>query len=128
MHMKIFLCLLLITFLINSCENKPAKKLSQHKPDATTTSAPLPVSPKIEKDTVIQQPEEIVDDTEVTDNDSINFKKFAVTKLKKFNKPPLNWKSNPGAKDFKTRITDAYQSDTIDFAGNYISVIFWLWC
>lgn len=56
--------------------------------------------------------------------DSINFDKYAVSVSKDFEKAPLDFDSNPGAKYFKTRIIEAYKSNTVDFAGHYIGVVF----
>lgn len=54
----------------------------------------------------------------------VNFKKFPADDFTLTKKAPLDLLSNESAKYFKTRITEAYASDRIDFASYYISVIF----
>lgn len=52
----------------------------------------------------------------------VNFNKFPV-KVSSGSKATIDWKSNPNAFRFKTRIVTAYRKD-IDFAGHYVGCVF----
>ncbi|MFP3637003.1 hypothetical protein, partial [Bacillus sp. SIMBA_033] len=54
----------------------------------------------------------------------VNFKKFPADDVTLTKRATLDFSSNESAKYFKTRITEAYASNRIDFASYYISVIF----
>ena len=64
------------------------------------------------------------DEFEEYDEESIVFSKYEVEVVDNFTKAPLDFENNEAAWMFRTRIKDAYQSEKIDFAGYYISVLF----
>ena len=59
-----------------------------------------------------------------SDDDSIAFSKYAVEIDQVKEKAKLDFKSNPGALHFKSRITNGYKSGDINFAGHYIAIAF----
>ena len=87
---------------------------SAHPVSDTAVLPPPPAAPEV------YQPEA----TEEAPSDSINFQKYAVKVNRNFEKAPLDFDSNSGAKYFKTRIIEAYKDNTVDFAGHYIGVVF----
>ena len=56
--------------------------------------------------------------------DSVDFERYRVDAEKITKHAPIDWTSYPAAKDFKTRITDAYKTSEVDFAGHYVMSIF----
>jgi len=66
---------------------------------------------------------EVKDEVEVAYADSIDFDKFHVEAQKQTH-APIDWTSYPEARDFRTRITEAYKTDEVDFAGHYVMSIF----
>lgn len=80
-------------------------------------SAAIPPPPNAP---AVYEPEAV----EEAPSDSINFQKYAVSVNKNFEKAPLDFSSNPGARYFRTRIIEAYKGNTIDFAGHYVGVVF----
>jgi len=80
---------------------------------------------------VIEQNENAEAETDVETQtnyfDKIYFDNFCVPVLhpgESFVTKPLDWNSNPDAKMFKTRITEAYKIGKINFAGHFITAIF----
>ena len=69
--------------------------------------------------TVQDEKEEI----EIAYADSIDFNKYHVDVQEQVH-APIDWTSYPEAKDFRTRITEAYKTDEVDFAGYYVMSIF----
>lgn len=57
-------------------------------------------------------------------SDSLDFEHYKVDAEKILKHAPLDWTSYPGAKDFKTRITESYKTDEVDFAGYYVTAVF----
>ena len=106
---------LVIIFIAVGCNNKPkTQDAEQLKADTLKSITAQVDEPKQMVDTTTMA-------TPVTDNetvdatpnywDAINFEKYAVEAEKNFTKAPLNWQDYPEAKDFKTRITEAYERD-----------------
>ncbi|MFN0254916.1 hypothetical protein [Pedobacter ureilyticus] len=56
--------------------------------------------------------------------DSIDFEKYEVGPQKRVANAPIDWTSYPEAKDFKTRITEAYKDNEVNFGGYYVTSIF----
>jgi len=69
---------------------------------------------------VVDKPEELP----INYYDSLDFERYQVDAEKIAKHAPINWASYPSAKDFITRITEAYQTDKVDFAGYYVMSIF----
>lgn len=122
------IALMAIVFIAFGCKNRPKTQDAEQLRSDTLKSITAQVD----------EPKQMVDTTTtatpVTDNetvevepnywDAINFEKYAVEEEKNFTKAPLNWQDYPEAKDFKTRITEAYDRDEVDFAGHYILATF----
>ncbi|MFC4211857.1 hypothetical protein ACFOWA_11725 [Pedobacter lithocola] len=75
-------------------------------------------------DAVSTTQEEKATDTELNYADSIDFEKYEVGPQKRIENAPIDWSSYPEAKDFKTRITEAYKTNDVNFAGHYITSVF----
>ena len=119
-----FMALLAIVFFALSCNNKSkTKNTEQLKTDTVKPSAVQIDEPKQAIDTFsksMNEPDVIENEITLNYADSISFDKYAVEESVNFTKAPLDWKDYPEAKDFKTRITEAYERDEIDFGGHYI--------
>ncbi|MFF5380078.1 hypothetical protein [Pedobacter suwonensis] len=81
--------------------------------DTPSASSPSVELPK-------EKPEEIL----VEYQDSVDFQRYNVDSKKVTERAPIDWTSYPEAKDFKTRITEAYQTNEADFAGYYVMSVF----
>lgn len=57
-------------------------------------------------------------------SDSIDFEKYEVGPQKRMANAPIDWTSYPEAKNFRTRIADAYKDAEVNFAGFYVTSIF----
>lgn len=129
--MRKSLVILTLTILLFAC-NEPKKRVVVDDKEkskvikidslefndmASTTS---------ETDTLGNGMANVKEETEedITAIDSINFDKYAVDVEEVVKKAPLDFSSYPDAKFFRTRIIDAYKSNTIDFGGHYVGVIF----
>jgi len=78
-------------------------------------------------DTTVAQATPIIqeekEEIEIAYADSIDFNKYHVD-VQEQEHAPIDWTSYPEAKDFRTRITEAYKTDEVDFAGYYVMSIF----
>lgn len=83
------------------------------KVDGTAVADTIAVKP-------IEQPEEV----SVNYNDSLDFERYKVDAEKIAKHALIDWSSYPEARDFRTRITDAYKTNEVDFAGYYVTSIF----
>jgi hypothetical protein len=83
----------------------------------------------------VAPPEIVVKDTPVTEMktvdelainyiDSIDFEKYKINPQKRMANAPIDWSSYPEAKDFKTRITEAYKNSEVNFSGHYVTSVF----
>ena len=75
-------------------------------------------------DTMVQQPTEQPEEVSINYSDSLDFERYKVDAKKIAKHAPIDWTSYPEAKDFRTRITDAYKTNEVDFAGYYVTSIF----
>ncbi|MEH3114601.1 hypothetical protein [Pedobacter terrae] len=82
------------------------------------TDTPSSLSPSVQLPK--QEPKKI----RVDDHDSVDFQRYKVEADEVTKHAPIDWTSYPEAKDFKTRITEAYQTSEVDFAGYYVMSIF----
>lgn len=119
--MRKIIAILAIPLIMLGCKNnsKPANQLddSLKKDTAVTETA-------IVKDTSIIESKEANNDEEIYHADSVNFEKFASNTELNEAKAPIDWSSYPEAKDFKTRIIEAYKTNEVGFASNYILATF----
>ncbi|RZL51235.1 MAG: hypothetical protein EOP00_00010 [Pedobacter sp.] len=124
--MRRLIKLLIPVFIAFGCNlNAKTENNEQLKTDTVTTYAVVSNTTSIATDTATKSIEE-PDENEIDVNyyELIDFEKFAVAEEKNFTKAPLDWEDYPEAKDFKTRITEAYKRDEIDFGGHYILATF----
>jgi hypothetical protein len=114
--------LLLLGIIVFSCkkEKAPTSKNVDISIQNDTVKTAI-TEKKTDSVSSVQQTEK---EEETTDLYPVNFKKFPADDFTLTKKATLDFSSNEGAKYFKTRITEAYASDRIDFASYYISVIF----
>ncbi|WP_187070699.1 hypothetical protein [Pedobacter fastidiosus] len=119
--MRKIIAILAIPIIMLGCKNdsKTANQLddSLKKDTAVTETA-------IVKDTSIIESKEANNDEEIYHTDSVNFEKFASNTELNEAKAPIAWSSYPEAKDFKTRIIEAYKTNEVGFASNYILATF----
>ena len=75
-------------------------------------------------DTVAQVAVDAPEEVNINYNDSLDFERYKVDAEKITKHAPIDWTSYPEARDFRTRITEAYKTNEIDFAGYYVTSIF----
>ncbi|SOD18376.1 hypothetical protein [Pedobacter xixiisoli] len=76
------------------------------------------------KPPLAQMPAEEPEEVRINYYDSLNFERYKVDAQKIPVHAPIDWTSYPEAKDFRTRIIEAYKTDEVDFAGYYVMSIF----
>lgn len=117
----LFLGILAMTYACNNVtesnneaeEVGPADNTAKVIVDTPTASLPSVQLPK-------EKPEEV----RLDDHDNVDFEQYHVDAAKVTQYAPIDWASYPNAKDFKTRITKAYQTNEISFAGYYVVSVF----
>ncbi|RYD71648.1 MAG: hypothetical protein EOP55_20185 [Sphingobacteriales bacterium] len=123
---KIFFGLIMILFAL-ACNNKSnntqtpkdsvANAINTSNADSTIVM-PVPVAQPVDTSQTSSAPTE---EKEINYSDSINFAKFHTDISKSHIAPaPIDWSSYPGARDFKTRITESYKTTEVSFAGHYV--------
>ncbi|PWS32582.1 hypothetical protein [Pedobacter paludis] len=115
--MKINKAIIILTLCVFGCKNK--SKLDHPLNDSLKKDTVI-TSTTIVKDTSTIDPSDSNNNEEIYHADSVNFEKFALDAKPSTVKAPIDWSSYPEAKDFKTRITEAYTSNEVSFAGNYV--------
>lgn len=118
--MKTNLAIIIFTLCVFGCKNnsKPDHQFNDSlKADSVATSIPI-----IKDTSIVDTP--VSNHDEIYHTDSINFEKFVLDAESSSVKAPIDWSSYPKAKDFKTRITEAYKSNEVSFAGNYVLATF----
>lgn len=115
----LFLGMLAITYACNQVtpRNTEATEVDHADTIARAIETPTPSAPSV------QLPEEKPEEIRVDYYDSVDFQKYRVDAEKVTKHAPIDWTSYPEAKDFKTRITEAYQTKEADFAGYYVMSI-----
>lgn len=124
--------LIIITVLAFGCKNRASGVDNQSdsianatNPNAVDTTSITSVPNEIVSKTAKAQAEETASEVEISYADSIDFGKFHVDVQKSQTVPaPIDWSSYPEAKDFRTRITEAYQTNEVSFAGHYVLATF----
>lgn len=115
--------LLLFGIILFSCKKGKASTIKNVDiPVQNDTVKTAVTEKKTDSVSSVQQTEK--EEEETTDLYPVNFKKFPADDVTLTKRATLDFSSNESAKYFKTRITEAYASDRIDFASYYISVIF----
>ncbi|SDG51045.1 hypothetical protein SAMN05421827_107121 [Pedobacter terrae] len=115
--------LAVLSVLTYSCNNQQTteKAVEVGRTDSTATAvidtsnnlAPSVELPKVQQEEV-----------HINYQDSIDFARYQIDAEKVTKYAPIDWTSYPEAKDFKTRITEAYKTNEIDFAGYYVVSVF----
>ncbi|NQX38704.1 hypothetical protein SAMN05421820_101735 [Pedobacter steynii] len=109
--------------LASACKNKTSTTDS-NPPKADRTEMDIVVADTV-KPVPVESP---VSDTSNESSskvlDSIDFKKYQTEAPVSSGKAAIDWQSYPEAKTFKTRITEGYKNEAVDFAGHYVSVVF----
>ncbi|MCZ4244137.1 hypothetical protein [Pedobacter punctiformis] len=126
------ICLAFIAMVLMAChtKTKTTKQSIVDDKQSLTDTAKYVVEPVYKEpvspiDTVANSTKPLENEEASTGcKDSIAFDQYPAVVSQNFTKAPLDWESNPSARYFRTRIIDAYKSNTIDFAGHYIGVIF----
>lgn len=72
----------------------------------------------------VSKKHDVKDEIEVVYADSIDFEKYEVGPQIKMDNAPIDWSSYPEARDFRTRITEAYKNSEVNFGGHYVTSIF----
>lgn len=113
--------LMAFTYACNNSTNNDNEAIEVGSDDTVVTAKvdSSPIADTVEQ-IAVKQPEEV----QINYNDSLDFERYKVTPEKITKHAPINWKSYPGAKDFRTRIIDAYKTDEVDFAGYYVTAVF----
>lgn len=123
------LLILLLAIVLFSCkEKKEAVKDEVLQPATADTIAAMPPE-KLKNDTAAaDEPENIKTEEPAAEPETVSdefaFSKFPSANYKFVKKAKLDFSSDEGAYNFRTRINDAYESGTPDFASYYITVIF----
>lgn len=120
--MKKFFLSIVILFAA-ACKNTPENINTTQgivKPDSSSSAIAIKSS---NQDTLLPKENEITDTT-VNYSDNINFDKFHIDAQKTMANAPIDWESLSGASAFKTRITEAYQTNNVNFSGYYIMSVF----
>jgi hypothetical protein len=119
----------LIAFVLFSCKEK--KEPVKHETVQPITIDTVIAAPpgEIKTDTaVVTEPESTKTDESENEATPISydfaFNKFQAKNYKFVKKAKLDFSSDEGAYNFRTRIKEAYASGTPDFASYYITVIF----
>ncbi|PQA90633.1 hypothetical protein B0A69_20110 [Chryseobacterium shigense] len=128
--MKISLLLISLVFAFFSCKDKkePVKDQEPKPVTIDTSRATPPKEIKTDTEAVIKESENTTREESETGtaaiSDDFDFKKFPSKNYKFIKKAKLDFSSNEGAYNFRTRIKKAYASGTPDFASYYITVTF----
>ena len=122
--MKKAVLILLVLAIAIACRNtNNASENTSTLPDTNVKSVINTVQPEIiVKDSIVKINE--VDEKQINYLDSIDFEKFPTEVRKRTSAAAIDWTSYPEAKVFKTRITEAYKSTEVGFAGYYVLATF----
>lgn len=119
---KHFLCgLIALSYACNNTDNNNTEAVEVGGDD---TAVMAKADGTAVADTIVQQPTEQPEEVSINYSDSLDFERYKVDAEKIAKHAPIDWTSYPEAKDFRTRITDAYKTNEVDFAGYYVTSIF----
>lgn len=117
----ILIGLIALSYACNNTNNKYTEAVEVGGEDTAVTA-------KVDGTAVIDTVNKVAVDEPVelniNYNDSLDFERYKVDAEKISKHAPIDWTSYPEAKDFKTRITDAYKTNEVDFAGYYVTSVF----
>lgn len=119
-NLKIVLLFGLIA-LSYACNNTP--KNNEQAVSTDTTKLAKVDAAAAEPDSLILE-QAPTQETSINYSDSVDFEKYEVGPQKRMANAPIDWTSYPEAKDFKTRITEAYKDSEVNFGGYYVTSIF----
>jgi hypothetical protein len=119
---RLWLLLFMGLGLASACRNETSTTDRPPKADSTEIAAvvvdtvkPIPVESPVS---------DTNDESSSSAADSIDFKKYQTEALLNIRKAEIDWPSLPEAKNFKTRITEGYKNEAVNFAGHYVAVVF----
>lgn len=110
--------LVTVAYACNDTSNTGAQLADTGVSDTVTVAM---IDTAVTQSTPIIQEEK--EEIEIAYADSIDFSKYHVDVQEQVH-APIDWTSYPEARDFRTRITEAYKTDEVDFAGYYVMSIF----
>lgn len=115
--------LAVLSVLTYSCNNQQTtKKAVEVGRTDTTTMAVIDTSNNLAPS--VQLPKVRQEEVRINYQDSIDFARYQIDAEKVTEYAPIDWTSYHEAKDFKTRITEAYKTNEVDFAGYYVVSVF----
>ncbi|MCX2493224.1 hypothetical protein OQX63_07055 [Pedobacter sp. PF22-3] len=115
--------LVVLSVLTYACNNQQTtKKAVEVAGTDTTATAVIDTSNNLAPSG--QLPKDQQEEARINYQDSIDFERYQVDAEKVTKHAPIDWTSYPEAKDFKTRITEAYTTIEVDFAGYYVVSVF----
>lgn len=128
MKINPLLILLMAIALVSCKEKKEAVKAEASQPALADTVVAMPPEELRTDTAAADKPENIKTEEPAaepeTTTDDFAFNKFPSANYKFVKKAKLDFSSDEGAYNFRTRIKDAYESGTPNFASYYITVIF----
>ncbi|MGY0038062.1 hypothetical protein [Pedobacter sp. NJ-S-72] len=121
-----FVCLVMTAFCCNACRDKSSAVTDHSNQDSSLTVTAAKIMPA-DTGGSEYEPVAITEEQEghIVYTDSVDFKKYVVEiPSKSVVKAEIDWSGNLAAKTFRTRITDGYNGQEVDFAGHYIGIVF----
>ena len=120
---KLVPLLFLVIGLSGACRNKTSTTGS-NPPKADSTEIAAVVVDTVKPIPVESPVSDASDEPSSNAADSIDFKKYQTEAPSNVSKAEIDWPSLPEAKNFKTRITEGYKNEAVNFAGHYVAVVF----
>ena len=123
--MKKRLPLLFIVFALSvACRDK-ASTTGSKLPESDSTKVTAMIIPDTVKPVPVESSvSEISDERNFNAADSINFKKYSTESPSNIKKAEIDWSSLSGSRAFRTRITEGYKDQAVNFAEHYVAVVF----
>jgi hypothetical protein len=113
-----------VIVLSYACNNTTKNSDEAIEVGSDDTAVMAKVDPTIVTDTTRSLPVNEPEEVHIEYNDSMDFERYKVDAETITKHAPIDWTSYPEARDFRTRIADAYKTNEVDFAGYYVTSIF----
>lgn len=120
---KLVPLLFLVIGFACACRNK-ASTIGSNPPKADSAEVAVIITDTVRPVPVESPVSETSNESSSKVLDSIDFKKYQTEAPVSSGKAAIDWQSYPEAKSFKTRITDGYKNEAVNFAGHYVGVVF----